>query len=103
MTKPTSTPQPLTLAIFAGELSGDLQGAALVRAVREARPEIRFWGMGGRNMQAAGVELAFDSTRWGAMGIFESLKLAPRLLWVLGRVRELLVRRSPGGVVLIDY
>jgi lipid-A-disaccharide synthase len=96
-------PERLELAVFAGELSGDLQGAALVRAVRELRPEIRFWGMGGQHMRAAGVELAFDSTRWGAMGIFESLKLAPRLLWVLGRIRGKLVARSPGGVVLIDY
>jgi lipid-A-disaccharide synthase len=92
------------VAVFAGELSGDLQAASLVREMDAlCGGRLEFWGIGGANMAAAGVELAYDSSHWGAMGVIEALKLAPRLLWVLGKVRRLLARRSPGLVILVDF
>ncbi len=121
-------PRPLAIALFAGEYSGDVQGAALATALRERwegggartgcgtsghssplgplnnpKSEIRIWGIGGARMREAGVDLRFDSTQWGAMGIFESLKLAPRLLWVLARVKRDLLARRPDVLVLIDF
>jgi lipid-A-disaccharide synthase len=44
--------------IVAGEASGDLHGAALVRAMSAKEPALRFCGMGGRELAAAGVERA---------------------------------------------
>src|SRR5690348_10464753 len=103
---PKPTPLPLNIAIFAGEYSGDIQGAALAAALRDrcAAGEVEaaadaergishspahtarrlsLWGIGGASMRDAGVQLRFDSTHWGAMGTYEALKLAPRLLSVL--------------------
>jgi lipid-A-disaccharide synthase len=126
---------PASIAVFAGELSGDLQGAALVqemmmlgarcsvlgsdndagqppgtaasshscRAPSTEHRELHFWGIGGKNMRLAGVELTHDSSCWGAMGLIEALKLAPRLLWVLRQVRGALARRRPALVILIDF
>src|ERR1051326_7109777 len=77
----------LHIALFAGEYSGDVQGAALAAALKERRPDLQLSGIGGARMREAGVALRFDSTHWGAMGTYEALKLAPRLLWVLSRVK----------------
>jgi lipid-A-disaccharide synthase len=54
-------------------------------------------------MREAGVTLRFDSTHWGAMGTYEALKLAPRLLWVLAQVKRDLLAARPDVLVLIDF
>ncbi len=95
----------LNIALFAGEYSGDVQGAALAAALRErcASHPLSLWGIGGARMREAGVDLRFDSTHWGVMGTYEALKLAPRLLWVLSRVKRDLLARRPDVLVLIDF
>jgi lipid-A-disaccharide synthase len=120
-----SSEQPLEIALFAGEYSGDVQGAALAAAllglwgegvrgdgVNRSRHQVitpsphqslRLWGMGGSRMRQAGVKVRFDSTHWGAMGTYEALKLAPRLLRVLARVKRELLDRRPEVLVLIDF
>jgi lipid-A-disaccharide synthase len=49
------------VAIVAGEASGDLLGAALVRALKARWPDLEFAGIAGPRMQAEG---AFSATRW---------------------------------------
>src|SRR5436309_14478351 len=71
----------LNVALFAGEYSGDVQGAALAAALRERCPGATLWGIGGVRMREGGVALRFDSSRWGAIGTSEALKLAAGLLW----------------------
>jgi lipid-A-disaccharide synthase len=109
----------LEIALFAGEYSGDVQGSALATALNEqwavgsgqwavrtdggTNCPLNLWGIGGGRMRAAGVDLQYDSTHWGAMGTYEALKLAPRLLWVISRVKRELLRRPPDMVVLIDF
>src|SRR5206468_5210681 len=93
----------LNVALFAGEYSGDVQGAALAAALRERCPQAALWGIGGARMREAGVTLRFDSTHWGAMGTYEALKLVPRLLWVLSRVKKELLKARPDVLVLIDF
>ena len=111
----------LNIALFAGEYSGDIQGAALAEALRERCSGVRdsaqsephtqhptprpltLWGIGGVRMREAGVKLRFDSTHWAVMGTYEALKLAPRLLWVLSRVKRDLLAARPDVLVLIDF
>jgi lipid-A-disaccharide synthase len=126
------SPEPRALshsiAVFAGEPSGDLQGAALCAAMQEQwrndgsrltaqgsgpndlspepralSPELTFWGIGASRLRAAGAELIYDSSGWGAMGLAEALKIAPRLLLALQRVKRELKRRRPALVILIDF
>jgi lipid-A-disaccharide synthase len=54
-------------------------------------------------LREAGVETLYDSSRWGAIGIAEALKLAPRLLRVLGHIKQELARRRPNLVILVDF
>src|SRR5262249_4156816 len=67
---------PLQVAGFAGEPSGDAQAARLVDALRERRPDLQAWGIGGPALAGAGVRLEDDSRYWGAIGIFEAVKVS---------------------------
>ncbi|MHB0912502.1 MAG: lipid-A-disaccharide synthase [Armatimonadota bacterium] len=91
------------ILISAGEASGDLYGAKLALAVRERLPDAQISGIGGARMREAGVDLLFDSSSWGAIGIAEALKIAPSLLGVLARLGRRLAVDPPDLLVPIDF
>jgi lipid-A-disaccharide synthase len=89
--------------ILAGEASGDTKGGGLVEAVRQADPAVRFWGVGGRRMRTAGVEILFDSKEMAVNGLVEAMAHAGRIWYIYRRLREALAERRPALVVLIDF
>ncbi|MBI3912019.1 MAG: hypothetical protein HY320_13950 [Armatimonadetes bacterium] len=93
----------LSVGVFAGEASGDANAAHLVRAMQEMRSGASFWGVGGRQMAEAGVRIEFDSTRWGAMGIWEAVKISFRLHGVFHICQERLALRRPRMIILVDF
>ena len=96
--------RPLKIAISAGEASGDQQGAALLEALREiASPRpIEAWGVGGHRLRAAGVELLYDSSLLGSIGIVATLGQIPLMIRALGDMKRSIATRKPDVVVLID-
>ncbi|GBE12948.1 lipid-A-disaccharide synthase [bacterium BMS3Abin13] len=91
------------IMIVAGEASGDLHGAHLVQAMRELEPGLRFCGLGGRELKAAGVEILYDAARLAVVGLTEVIShlgdlLAARRI-LLKRMRE----RQPALLILIDF
>ncbi|MDB5984159.1 MAG: LpxB protein [Pseudomonas sp.] len=74
----------LRIALVAGEASGDILGAGLMRAIRVRHPSVEFIGVGGPLMQAEGMVSYFPMERLSVMGLVE----------VLGRLKELLARRK---------
>ena len=58
--------------ISAGELSGEMHGAALVRAAEAAGAGLSFFGLGGDLMAEAGVDLRFHIRHTAVMGLTES-------------------------------
>src|SRR3569623_3186881 len=90
------------IALVAGEASGDLLGAALIDALREARPGLTFVGVAGPRMRAAGCEVRADSEELAVMGLTEVVKHLPRLLRLRKRLRETLLARRPAVFVGID-
>ncbi|MDW8106726.1 MAG: lipid-A-disaccharide synthase [Armatimonadota bacterium] len=92
-----------SVLIVAGEASGDLYGADLAHALQARFPELTIYGIGGTRMRAAQVRLIADSRAWGAIGVVESLKVAPRVYWVFQRVKRFLRQVKPDLVVPIDF
>jgi lipid-A-disaccharide synthase len=92
-----------TIAILTGEASGDLYGADLAQSLRARFPDLALHGVGGARMHAAGVYLIADSRAWGAIGIVESVKVAPKVLLAFQRVKQFLRRARPDLIVPIDF
>ncbi len=82
----------LRIALVAGEASGDILGAGLMRALKARYPAVEFIGVGGPLMQAEGLTSYFPMERLSVMGLVE----------VLGRLRELLAKRKKLVADLID-
>ncbi|WP_353742215.1 lipid-A-disaccharide synthase [Pseudomonas fluorescens] len=82
----------LRIALVAGEASGDILGAGLMRALKARHPAVEFIGVGGPLMQAEGLTSYFPMERLSVMGLVE----------VLGRLRELLARRKKLVADLIE-
>ena len=91
-----------TIWINAGELSGDMQGAALLQAVQALHPGLQSCGMGGPNLARAGQRNLLRVEELSVMGIAEVLTAVPRAMRLLGRIREELARQRPDAVVLVD-
>jgi lipid-A-disaccharide synthase len=95
------------LLVSTGEVSGDLQGSLLIRALHEEarRRELplQVVALGGERMRQAGAELLADTSRLGAIGLLEALPLILPTLRLQRRVRQWLRQHPPEGVVLIDY
>lgn len=89
--------------IVAGEASGDLHAAKLVKSVREKQPEYHFYGIGGSDMRAAGVDTLVDSSELAVVGIVEVLAHRKIIFGTLNRLRELLRTDPPDLLILTDY
>jgi len=88
--------------IVAGEASGDVLGARLIRAIRAKRPEVRFAGIGGARMEEEGFESLFPMHDLALMGLAEVL---PKLRKLKRRMEETVAdvtARRPDVIVTID-
>jgi lipid-A-disaccharide synthase len=77
------------IAMVAGEASGDLLAAELIRALRARAPDLEFYGVGGPRMQAAGFDAIAPSSELAVRGLTEVLRHLPRLV----RFRRMLLQR----------
>jgi lipid-A-disaccharide synthase len=91
------------ILMVAGEASGDLHGAHLVEAIHRFHPEVRFFGIGGQGLKKSGMEVLFPSDSLAVVGITEVLFRVRPILTALHRVKQILDRRRPDLVILIDF
>lgn len=89
--------------MVAGEASGELHGAGVVRALRSRRTEVEVFGIGGDAMQREGVELLYHCSKLSFMGFLEVVKNLPTVMQVERTLLKTLEDRRPDVVVLIDY
>lgn len=89
--------------IIAGEASGDHHAARLVEELHRINPDVRFRGIGGEQMRAAGVDTLVDCADMAVMGLVEVLVNYRFLKGVLERMREELRRQPPDLLILVDY
>ena len=90
------------LFVIAGEPSGDLLGAALLRGLAELEPGIEVAGIGGPGMAAEGLESLFPMEVLSVMGLTEVLPRLPDLLRRRDAAVEAIVRMRPDALVTID-
>jgi lipid-A-disaccharide synthase len=112
--------KPKSFMVIAGEASGDVLAAELVRAIREELAETaavptsdyqplqtslepRFFGAGGTQMAAAGVEMALDMTVHSVLGLFEALAKPMELRRLFRRLFKLALERQPDVIICVDF
>jgi lipid-A-disaccharide synthase len=92
----------MKVIIVAGEASGDILGASIVRRLREQEPGIRCLGVTGPRMQAAGCESIASIDALSVMGLVEILRELPRLFRFRRQLIESISAEAPDVVVTID-
>ena len=93
----------IRLMIIAGETSGDLQAASLIKSLKSINPHIEIFGMGGKKMQAESAEIIYDITNLAIVGFFEVLKHIFTFKKIFEKLSALLETRKPDAVILVDY
>lgn len=95
--------QPLKIAVVAGEESGDLLGADLVRALRARNPgEVVVTGVGGQHLAAEGLRSLFDLHELAIVGLSGILLNAPTLFRRIGQTAISVIDAKPDCLVIVD-
>ena len=90
------------ILVVVGEASGDGHAAGLIRELQRARPDLRFFGMGGPKLAALGVELLYRAEEISVMGVTEVLPKLRRILGVMAGLAAAARRRRPLCAILVD-
>jgi lipid-A-disaccharide synthase len=95
--------RPLKIAIVAGEESGDLLGADLVRALSvKTGHTVEPIGVGGRHLQQLGLKSLFPPGDIALMGLTAVIRDLPRLAMRIGQTARFIVSEKPDCLVTVD-
>ena len=89
--------------IVAGEASGDVYGAHLVSAFKKRYPEVRFSGVGGARMEAAGVEILFGIDDLAIIGFFEIFSKLNVIKDLFGTLTRKIDEEKFDLAILVNY
>lgn len=92
----------LHVAIVAGEASGDLLGADLIKALKSQYPHIEFEGIAGPKMMEAGCKALFSIDRLSVMGLVEPIKHLPDILKIRRNIKRYFLKSNIDVFIGID-
>lgn len=89
--------------IVAGEASGDLHGANLVKEALRLNPALQFFGIGGARMREAGVKTLVDAAAMAVVGLVEVVAHFGVICRAYATLRRIIRTEPPDLLILIDY
>ena len=92
----------IIIGIVAGEASGDLLGSHLMAALREARPDIEFVGIGGPKMQAVGMNVLFPMEKLAVRGYVEVLRHYREIVGIRRKLKNYFLANRPDLFIAVD-
>jgi lipid-A-disaccharide synthase len=92
-----------SVLVIAGEASGDLHGASLIRELKKLDSSLKIFGIGGDKMRAEGMELIYHIDKMAFLGFVEVVKHLPFIKKVQRDLIDEVKKRKVSEVVLIDY
>jgi len=93
----------MKLAVVAGEASGDLHAAHVVRELRKLDPDLETFGIGGDLLGRQKMELIHHASELGMVGLFNVLRHLPMFMRIMRDLMERIERERPDAVLLVDY
>jgi lipid-A-disaccharide synthase len=93
----------LSLAMVAGEMSGDLLAARMLSALRPALPHARMHGIGGPRMAEHGFVSEWPLEKMTVRGLFEVIPRYRELKRIQTTLRDRLLAERPAAFIGIDY
>ncbi len=100
---PTITPLTKKILLVAGDISGDLHAASLMRELKKADPEVNLTAIGGPRMKEQADHFLFDLASQGASGFIEPLKKMPLWMNLMKQIRHYMETENPSAVIVIDF
>ena len=97
------SPEYHNIMVVAGEASGDMHAAALVRALKRINPNFKYYGVGGEKLRGEGVELIAESSSMAVVGLTEVILKLPSIIKVMNRLTRSFREKKPAVVILVDY
>lgn len=91
-----------TIAIVAGEASGDMLAGMLMRAIKQVYPEVRFIGIGGPKMRAVGMEILFPLEKLAVRGYVEVLRHYREIVGIRDQLRKRFLAHKPDLFIGVD-
>lgn len=91
-----------SILIVAGEVSGDLHAGNMLAELREMRPTLQAFGVGGDRLAANGLECLATTDELAHMGLMEVLRELPRIRRIMKVLVAEAARRRPDLAVLVD-
>ena len=93
----------IKVLIVAGEASGDMHAASLIRDLCKIRPDIKVDAMGGRELRQTGANILVDNKELAVVGLVEVLSHYPVIRGALKTLRQQLATQPPDLLILVDY
>lgn len=91
------------ILIIAGEVSGDIHAAALIKELKLLDKYLHFFGIGGEKMKESGADIIYHLNNMAFMGFAEVVKHLPFIRKVKNDILNQVEKRNTKYAVLIDY